>query len=1114
MKSKRSILSQLTRDELADWVSYYELDVADRRVRDQLVEALARSKKARLGEILIELSRDRLKEVCRGLEVSDRGRAKATLVERLMGPAGETPELSGNSDLAQTPLDLGESGAGAPKTTARKKGQRSKLSATLVDRRSSGPRRSPPASGLGAGPVGTKMALRRFTLQAAGGFRGQDAAVEFARALIGCFGWMAESNTSAGTGVPDEVVFGHPLSTVDGGKRDQRKVAAYWPARRVLVEVVDRDLLLDMEWKSLQVACLQMEAEPQYVVLTNQRDVHLYDLARDRTAPRLTISVDELPKYSEALPFFATDWAPGATPKIINVDKVSKEVADLVAKVYRALVQKNPGRQEDAIRFTLQCIVAMFAEDIGLLPKEYFTTLLYQAAEEGDAMERIGALFMAMSTEHGSRGGSEDADIPYFNGGLFTDPVSLELGATPLRALTKAAEANWSFVDPHIFGSVFQGIMGDAERHASGAHYTAREDIMSVVGPTIVEPWRERINAASSLADFRAILVDLGKYRVLDPACGSGNFLYVAFRELYRLETEVLCRIAEFASMQSGNKQLSWATAIRTKNFFGIDINRFAVELAKTTLNIAKKIAFEERKATVQELFAQGFLDVDPSLPLDNLDENVMCADALFTEWPQADAIVGNPPFLGGLKIREELGRDYLDRLHKAFPYVNGRADFCAFWFRKAHDRLAKHGRAGLVATNTVREGNTRTAALDYIADNGGAITNAVSSRDWPGDAAVRVSLVNWAKSRASGPCILIVGGQLHRANSIPTHLRLHANLREVRRIQATTRMSQGIVMGSKAFQIDSATASSILKDERAAEHIRPLATAAHLLRGKLCIDPDYAVDLSVFEIQDDAEGTGRAYEYVQTNVKPHVEAKAKSASTGHYKAWLRTWWRPLYPRAEFFKRQAAQSRLIACSRHAARPIFVFLSRLFFPTESLQLFSFKDDYAFGILQSSVHWRWVIALGSKIKEDTRYTTEVWKTFPWPQAPTLQNVIDVAGAAQRLRATRDRLMTENGWSLRALHQAAEVEGPHPLKDAQAALDAAVEAAYGKPADQEATEFLLELNLALAEDEAAGETIQGPGLPLIDGEPLDPKDPRWFSTDCIEPPPLPTLDDTVES
>jgi hypothetical protein len=167
----------------------------------------------------------------------------------------------------------------------------------------------------------------------------------------------------------------------------------------------------------------------------------------------------------------------------------------------------------------------------------------------------------------------------------------------------------------------------------------------------------------------------------------------------------------------------------------------------------------------------------------------------------------------------------------------------------------------------------------------------------------------------------------------------------------------------------------------------------------------------------------------------------------------------------------------------------------------MQVFAADDDYSFGILQSSFHWKWAVGLGSKIKEDTRYTADVWRTFPWPQDPTDEQVAAVAAASQRLRRVRAELMEQNAWSLRQLHQAGDVEGPHPLKDAQAALDAAVADAYGAPPDQDSIAFLLELNQLVAEDEEQGRKVRGPGLP----DHLDPKDPRWMSTDCIEPPPV---------
>jgi hypothetical protein len=193
--------------------------------------------------------------------------------------------------------------------------------------------------------------------------------------------------------------------------------------------------------------------------------------------------------------------------------------------------------------------------------------------------------------------------------------------------------------------------------------------------------------------------------------------------------------------------------------------------------------------------------------------------------------------------------------------------------------------------------------------------------------------------------------------------------------------------------------------------------------------------------------------------------------------------------------------RYIVCSNPQARPIFAFLSSAFVPTNTLQVFAFADDYSFGIIQSSLHWEWTKVKGGKVTERIRYTSEVWRTFPWPQDPTEAQVVAVADAARRLRRVRAELMDQNGWTLRALYQAAEVDGPHPLKDAQAALDAAVSDAYGMPRDQSPVEFLLELNQLVAEDEQQGRKVRGPGLP----DHLDPKDPRWFSTDCIEPPPV---------
>jgi SAM-dependent methyltransferase len=1055
-KTRRAVLEQLSRERLAELAERFELEAADRRSIDAHIDAIVRKRSLDFGALLNALQRDELKAACEALGIDASGREKAPLVQRILGRAG--PAVTDGGSTADAEDETAPSAKGASSTP-------------------------PPMSVRSTGAL--KSELRRFVLDVAGGYKGRDAATEFTARLLRCFGWPEGQAPDAS--MPAEVAI------VSEGERTTRNVALVWNARRVLVDVVKHDVMLDFAWKGLLRTCLQLNPVPQYVILTNQRDLQLYDLGRDREAPRLSIALDDLPKYSEAFPFLSTAWTPGTLPKIINVSKVSREVAELVARLYTSLKEQHPEQERDVVQFTLQCILTMFAEDIGLLPQEYFTSLLYDGARSRDVEKRLGELFRLMST----RDVPSPRAVPFFNGGLFTSPVTLPLGDLQLAALTKASEANWTHVDPHIFGSVFQGIMNDAERHKSGAHYTAHEDIMRLVGPTIVEPWRQRIRDAKTLAELLEVRAALLKFRVLDPACGSGNFLYVAFREMYRLDTELLARIREFPSTQGQSKaKVTWGAGIQTSNFFGLDVNPFAVELAKVTLNIAKKIAFDERREMAADLVGQLELDVDPSLPLDNLESNIVCTDALFAEWPQVDAIVGNPPFLGEKWLRKALGAERVEALRQKFPGVGG--DLCVYWFRRAHAHLREGGRAGLVAPSNIRVGGNRAAALDYIVENGGTITNAVSERDWPGEAAVHVSMVNWHKGPLPGPHHLVVDDQVFERDAIPSHLQIHNDLSGASELQANRQgTSQGVTFGVKAFYVDGSTARTLKMDRAAAPFVQATANGSDVLRGIFEVEPEYCLNLGDCETVEAAAGAGKAFSLLQGTLLPQVQAKGET-----YGGWLERWWQPWRPRREFLEEVRTLPRVVACSRLSSRAIFFFLStRGVVPLERLQLFSFADDYSFGILQSSLHWDWTRAKGGRLKEDIVYAAEVWRTFPWPQEPKEEEVAAVAQAARELRRVRQELMKQNRWSLRALYQAAEVPGFHPIKDAQATLDRAVRSAYGAPPHQESNEFLLELNKLVAEDEADGRRVQGPGLPRG----LDARDPRWMSDDCIAPPNL---------
>jgi type I restriction-modification system DNA methylase subunit len=227
------------------------------------------------------------------------------------------------------------------------------------------------------------------------------------------------------------------------------------------------------------------------------------------------------------------------------------------------------------------------------------------------------------------------------------------------------------------------------------------------------------------------------QYRVCDSVCGSGNFLYMSYNAVKDLEVSILRRIEERRTAKKEKDQLLLGL-VTPVQFFGMDTSPFAVELARMTLMIARKVANDRL----------GLAERD--LPLDNLDNNIRVADALFTPWPEADAYVGNPPFLGGKHMRLNLGDEYVERVFKRFPEVRDSVDFCTYWFRLAQENLKSDGRAGLVATNSIRHGTSRRASLAYIRDHGGHIHAAISTQPWSGEANVHVSIVNWSQETST----------------------------------------------------------------------------------------------------------------------------------------------------------------------------------------------------------------------------------------------------------------------------------------------------------------------------------------------------------------------------
>jgi type II restriction/modification system DNA methylase subunit YeeA len=421
---------------------------------------------------------------------------------------------------------------------------------------------------------------------------------------------------------------------------------------------------------------------PKYVILCNFDEFWIYDFDTQLDTPVDIVELTKLPERAGAFGFMELG---NRTPVFHNNQvEITERAARRMGELLLGL-EKRGTEKLTAQRFILQCVLAMFAEDRQLLPRDMFVSCVQDCLSGGNSYDVLGGLFREMN-QPGITPAGRYQGVDFFNGGLFSLIHPIELTAEELKYLDVTAREDWNKVRPAIFGSLFEGTVDKKERHAKGIHYTSEADIMKIVRPTISRYWEERIEEAGTIGELSGLQLELQSYRVLDPACGSGNFLYIAYQELKRVEQLLLDKISQRRRSTNEQMQMGFVTP---QQFFGMDTNPFAVELARVTLMIGRKIAIDNLNLT------------EPALPLDTLDQNIVCQDALFSEWVKADAIIGNPPFLGGKHMRLNLGDGYIDKVFKRFPKVKDSVDFCAYWFRLAHDNIDEKGRVGLVATNS-----------------------------------------------------------------------------------------------------------------------------------------------------------------------------------------------------------------------------------------------------------------------------------------------------------------------------------------------------------------------------------------------------------------------------
>jgi type II restriction/modification system DNA methylase subunit YeeA len=765
---------------------------------------------------------------------------------------------------------------------------------------------------------------------------------------------------------------------------------------------------LNAALKQLTDYALQLDNPPLLVVCDRERIVIHTAFTGYPDEPR-TIHIEQLvePETRQILKWVFTD------PEKLRPEKSTAAITAEAAGQFAQLAAAMRGRGQDGQKvahFLVQSLFCMFAEDEQLLPLGIFTELLKNAGSDTDkAVRRIEKLFAAMQKKGGDYG---DHDITWFNGGLFKTIDIPPLTAPDLQALYRAAaDMDWRAIDPTIFGTLFERGLDPKARAPLGAHYTDIGTIAKLIDPLISEPlaaewdctrrqiaeltpkfgmvkgrkkneYRPNDALQRGYALLQGFFNRINAFRVFDPACGSGNFLYLALIALRNIEKQAHVDAQELGlqpelSMHSG-----------PHNILGLEINEFAAELARVTVWIGD----------IQWCRRNGYPHaINPILkPLDGIEHRdaLLNPDGSEADWPTADVIVGNPPFLGGSRKSSELGREYFEALDKTYSVsVPGFADLVCYWFHKARKQIVagKLQAAGLVSTNSIRGGANRTVLDAIVADT--RIFEAWSDEEWINEgAAVRVSLIGFGPFFGVTRSNRLNGSEVGKIHSdltagIGTDLSLAVALDENALAWAYGSQEKG------DFEISTETALALLPAPNPngrpnSDVIRRSVNAKQIAQRR---DSTWVVDFGVDMPESDACLFEKPYAIVQEQVAP-------ARLAGKDKGQAKRWWLHARPSPKYRAALNSLPRVVVTPCVSKHRLFVFLSPNELADHGLAVIARADDATFGVLHSRFHELWSLRLGTSLEDRPRYTPSTcFETFPFPAGLTPRDTAPVAGQA---------------------------------------------------------------------------------------------------------------------
>ena len=842
--------------------------------------------------------------------------------------------------------------------------------------------------------------------------------------------------------------------------------------------------------------------------------------------------------------------------------KVTRQLATQLAALSAQLEQAGHAAEKVAT-FLMRCLFTMFAEDVGLIPPRSFLGVL----EQYDTDQRRAHLPQALESlwanmDTGGFAPTLAAPVPKFNGKLFHQARALPLTTAQVELLRQAAAADWTQVEPAIFGTLLERALNPRERHRLGAHYTPRRYVERLVLPTVIEPLRREWDAAQAASaqrheegndkEARAELVRflrrLTSVKILDPACGSGNFLYVTLEHLKRLEGEVLAGINGFG--HTGLLDLVGGTTVSPRQLLGLELNPRAAAIADVVLRIGY-LQWHIRTHGLTQLAEpllenyQNILHEDavlthgtPRPRLDAHGQPVTRWDGFTTRlsaatgqpvpdetarvvvqdypdprpaaWPDADFIVGNPPFIGAKYMREALGDGYAEALRRAYVGrgVPESADFVMYWWHKAalavRDQHAL--RFGFITTNSIKQTFNRQVMLPFLAGNNAPLELVFAVPDHPwvtgeDGAAVRIAMTvaNRAKpGRAWGQLLTVQSEAVPEGDNaadvtfteqqgrIQPDLTTGVDLDSAQPLKANAGLStRGVQLMGAGFIIDVGRAR-----ELGLQQVPGLEN--HILEyrnGKDLTDrPREALVIDLFGLKA-AEVLARfpaVYQHILETVKPERDQNNRAS-------YRLNWWIFGEARSSFRPALRHLPRYIATAVTAKHRLFQFLPAGTLPDDALIAIATDDAYFLGVLSSRCHVVWTLAVGTDLGGNTpRYIkSRCFEPFPFPDAPPAQQA-RIRGLAETLDAHRKRQQAQYpaltltnlynvveklraGQPLSAKDQAVNQQGlASVVLELHRELDAAVAAAYGWPTDLADTDLLtrlVQLNRARTAEEKAG-------------------------------------------